>query len=73
LVKIAQKAIPNSTLSVAMGAADLGFFTAKNIKSIVVGPGQKDQQHVVDEYCHPDQIPQAVELYEKIVQNWSKT
>jgi len=72
IIKSAQKVLGKVKLSVSQGSADLGFLTMNNIKAIILGPGEKDQAHKVNEYCYPDQIPQAVDIYEKIINTWAK-
>lgn len=72
IVKVAQKVIKKSKLSVSQGSADLGFLTELGIEAIILGPGEKDQSHKTDEFCYPSQIPQAVEIYKQIVETWAK-
>lgn len=72
LVKISQKIINKSKLTVSNGSADLGFMTEKGIKGIILGPGVKNKAHQTNEFCYPDQIPQAVDIYKKIIEEWSK-
>lgn len=72
IVKVAQKILKKSKLSVSQGSADLGFLTELGVKAIILGPGEKDQAHKTDEYCYPAQIPQAVEIYRQIVEFWAK-
>lgn len=73
IVKVTQKVIPNSKLEVAQGSADLGFLTIHGVKAIILGPGEKNQMHQVDEYCYPEQIPQAVEIYHQIIEEWARS
>lgn len=72
IVKCAQKFIKNSKLTVSNGSADLGFVTEKGIKGIILGPGANNQVHQTNEYCYPKQIPQAVDIYKKIIEEWSR-
>lgn len=72
IVKVAQKVLKKSKLSVSKGSADLGFLTELGVKAIILGPGEKDQAHKTNEFCYLEQIPQAVEIYKKIVENWAK-
>ena len=72
IVKSAKKVLKKSQLTVSQGAADLGFLTNIGIESIIFGPGEKEQAHRTDEYCYPDQIPQAVNIYKAIVEAWAK-
>ena len=72
IVKVARNILGKSKLSVSNGSADLGFLTSIGIKAIIFGPGEKDQSHKTDEYCYPNQIPQAVEIYKQIIEAWAK-
>lgn len=72
IIKISQNILPNSLLTVSQASADLGFLTTHGVKAIILGPGEKDQAHMVNEFCYPDQISQAVEIYQKIIEDWSK-
>lgn len=72
IVKIAQEVVPGAKLAVAKGSGDLGFLTDLGIKGISIGPGEKGQAHATNEYCYPDQIPQAVEIYSQIVKAWAQ-
>lgn len=71
LIKIAKSKLKTSKLVVSQSSADLGFTTSIGIKSILLGPGIKKQGHKTNEYCYPEQIPQAVEIYNSIVEGWS--
>lgn len=70
IVMIAASVNGNRTLTVSQGSADLGFLTTKGIKSVILGPGEKDQCHLPDEFCFPTQIPFALETYKQIVAAW---
>lgn len=72
IVKVASRVGNNRTLTVSQASADLGFFTANGVKSVILGPGEKLQCHEPNEYAYPAQIPQAVELYKQIVEAWSE-
>lgn len=71
IVKIAQKIVPNATLEVTKGSGDLGFLTDLGIKGISIGPGEKNQAHATNEFCYLGLVPQAVEIYEKILTAWA--
>lgn len=71
IVRISKKAMGNPKLTVSQGSADLGFLTAQGIKAVIFGPGEKDQAHKTNEYCYPAQIPQAVEIYQTVVEAWA--
>lgn len=74
IIKVAMEVIENPELTVSQGSADLGFLYEKGVKAIILGPGYKDAtiMHSANEYCDPEQIPQAVETYIKIVEKWGK-
>jgi len=72
IVKCSQKVLKGAKLTVSKGAADLGFLTELGVKSIILGPGEKEQAHKTNEYVYFAQISKAVELYEQIVDAWTK-
>lgn len=72
IVKVARNILKKPKLSISNGSADLGFLTSIGVKAIIFGPGEKDQSHKMNEYCYPDQIPQAIEIYKQIVEAWAK-
>lgn len=72
IVKIASTTNGKRKLTVSQASADLGSLTAKGIKAVIFGPGEKDQCHLPNEYCYPAQIPQAVGIYNNIVTAWAK-
>jgi len=72
IVKVGRGIVENCTLSVSQASADLGFLTTRGVKAIILGPGEKLQAHELNEFCLPDQIPQAVEIYKQIVDAWAK-
>ncbi len=72
IVQIAKTTQGNRHLVVSLASADLGFLTAKGIKSVILGPGEKNQCHMPNEFCYPAQIPEAVNVYKEIVEAWAK-
>jgi succinyl-diaminopimelate desuccinylase len=50
-----------AVLSEAMGGAD----------TVILGPGDPEQAHIVDESCSIDRVHQAVEIYETVLDRWS--
>jgi succinyl-diaminopimelate desuccinylase len=40
------------------------------VPTIIVGPGEMEQAHQTDEYCHVSRIEQARELYLDVAQEW---
>jgi succinyl-diaminopimelate desuccinylase len=39
--------------------------------TVVLGPGEAGQAHQTDEYCSMERIRQSVEIYEKVIRDWS--
>jgi acetylornithine deacetylase/succinyl-diaminopimelate desuccinylase-like protein len=72
IVKIASTVGGIRKLTVSQASADLGSLTARGVKAVILGPGEKLQCHEPDEYCYPEQIPQAVGIYKKIVEAWAQ-
>ncbi len=72
IVQIAKSTNGSRKLVVSLASADLGFVTAKGVKAVILGPGEKSQCHKPNEYCYPDQILQAVDIYKAIVEGWAK-
>ena len=72
IIEITKSKVPDAILKVSQGSADLGFLTGLGIKAIIFGPGEKLQAHKTNEYCYPVKIPQAVDLYQAIVESWAK-
>ncbi|MBI2326080.1 M20/M25/M40 family metallo-hydrolase [Candidatus Collierbacteria bacterium] len=72
LVQVVKKLAKKVKLSVSQGSADMGFLSEVGVKTIIFGPGEKRQSHMVNEYCYPDQVEKAVVLYKQIVENWAK-
>lgn len=59
-------------LVITQGAADMGFLCQIGVKAIIYGPGLREQCHQTNEQAPLSQIDEAVEIYHKIVTNWSK-
>lgn len=38
--------------------------------TVILGPGEPDQAHRTDEYCHVSKLEQATELYTSIARQW---
>jgi len=72
IIKITRSLVPKSKLTVSKGSADLGFLSTQGIKAIIFGPGYKEQAHKLNEYADITKIPQAVGIYEQIVEAWAK-
>ncbi len=68
---MAKQTLPNSTLTVSQGSADLGFLTVHGIKAIILGPGEKKQAHQTNEFCYISQIFQAAQIYQTILNGWA--
>jgi len=41
-----------------------------SVPTVILGPGEPDQCHVVDEWCRLDRVDQAVEVYSSILAAW---
>ncbi len=39
---------------------------------LILGPGETAQAHQTDEFCYVDKIPEAVSIYERIIENWQR-
>lgn len=72
IVKISSSVLGKRKVTVSLASADLGFLTTKGIKGVIFGPGEKLQAHMVNEYCYPEQIPQAVNIYKAIMKAWAE-
>lgn len=70
IVKVIKDVIPNIEIFSSDGATDQCFFSQKGIPTVIFGPGEKEQSHKLNEYCYPQQIFQAVEIYKKIIKKW---
>jgi len=44
--------------------------TPAPVPTVILGPGEPDQCHVVDEWCRLDRVEQAVEVYSSILTAW---
>ncbi|MBA3367536.1 MAG: M20/M25/M40 family metallo-hydrolase [Geodermatophilaceae bacterium] len=40
------------------------------VPTVILGPGEPDQCHVVDEWCRADRVEQAVAVYASILASW---
>jgi len=72
LILVAKKNLKKAKLTTSQGSADQGFLSTKGVSAIIIGPGEKLQSHKVNEYCYHKQIPQSVEIYKNIVEDWAK-
>lgn len=72
IVRVTREIVPDIELTVSEGSADLGFLSVHGVKAVIFGPGEKNQSHKTDEYCYPDQIPKAVQVYGQIVEAWAR-
>jgi succinyl-diaminopimelate desuccinylase len=41
--------------------------------TVVLGPGEAAMAHQTDEYCHIERIRESVAIYERIIEDWSKS
>lgn len=72
LVEVVQLATPGVAVGISPGATDQCFFSQAGIPAVVIGPGEKETMHLPDEWCYLSKIDKAVELYEKIVEEWGR-
>ena len=50
--------------------ADAPTRTPVSVPTVILGPGEPEQCHVVDEWCRLDRVEQAVEVYSSILAAW---
>ena len=71
LITVIKKTVGKVKLTVSQGSADMGFLSELGVKAIIFGPGEKQQCHVVNESCYPDQVEKAAGIYQKVVSDWA--
>ena len=71
IIKVLKSFVKKTKLTVSQGSADLGFLTARGIKAVIFGPGEKEQSHKINEFCYPSQISDAVRIYRAVVEKWA--
>ena len=59
-----------SVLVGLLGTSSAGKLTAAPVPTVILGPGEPDQCHVVDEWCRLDRVDEAVEVYSTILAAW---
>ena len=59
-----------SALVGLLGNSSAGKPAATPVPTVILGPGEPDQCHVVDEWCRIDRVEQAVEIYSAILAAW---
>ena len=72
IVKVCQKILPNISFSISLGTTDFSQFIAAGIDAIVLGPGDKKFIHKENEYVYIPDIKKAVNIYNKIVNEFGK-
>jgi len=72
IIQVVKKIVNKPQLTVSQGSADLGFLTELGIKGIIFGPGEGNQAHMTNEYCYPEQVDKAVNIYKEILDNWAE-
>jgi succinyl-diaminopimelate desuccinylase len=40
------------------------------VPTVILGPGEPDQCHVVDEWCSASRVEAAVEVYSALLESW---
>ncbi len=43
------------------------------VPTVILGPGETHMAHQTDEYCLVDNIPVAVEIYRRIIEDWAES
>lgn len=69
-LKLCNKLFPNLNISVSQGSTDLGQFLKAGIEGVVLGPGDYEAAHTVNEYVSIENLKKALEMYKKIIQNF---
>ncbi len=59
-----------SALAGLLGGAAAGKPPVVPVPTVILGPGEPDQCHVVDEWCRRDRVEQVVEVYLSILAAW---
>ncbi len=59
-----------SALVGLLGGSSAGQPAAVPVPTVILGPGEPDQCHVVDEWCRLDRVDQAMEVYLSILAAW---
>lgn len=59
-----------SALVGLLGGSCAGQQAAVPVPTVILGPGEPDQCHVVNEWCRLDRVDQAVEVYSSILAAW---
>lgn len=72
IVLALQRIKPEVELGVSKGSTDQCFFTQKGIPTAIIGPGEKECIHKANEYCVVKKIGKAVDIYNKLIEKWSK-
>jgi succinyl-diaminopimelate desuccinylase len=66
IVILSQK-ISGLQVGVTPGSTDLVFFTKEGIPAIILGPGNKEKEHQIDEYCNIKNLGRTLKVYKKII------
>jgi acetylornithine deacetylase/succinyl-diaminopimelate desuccinylase-like protein len=73
IVTTMQEILPYKVkLSISWGSTDQCFFTAKNIPAVVFGPGEKRTMHKPNEFCYINKIDKGVDIFQTLINMWSK-
>lgn len=67
---LCKKLFPNLKISVSQGSTDLGQFIKAGIEGIVLGPGDYNTAHTIDEYVSIKNLEKAASMYKKIIENY---
>lgn len=72
IVKIAQE-LTKAEITASPSSNDMCFFTKFKVPAIVFGPGEPSCMHKPDEYCEVSKISQCIEIYAKIITNFTQS
>ena len=72
IVKVAKQILPKAQIGLFKASCDLCFFSQDKIPAIILGPGNDEVIHQIDEYCEVIKVKKAVSVYQKIINLWEK-
>lgn len=71
IIKTLKSIVGDLPLKTANGASDQYFFSEVGIPAICFGPGEREVILKPNEFCYLNKIKESIEIYKKIVQNFS--
>lgn len=69
IVRLTQQLI-GLPLGKTPGSTDLLFFTKAGIPGIILGPGEKEKEHMTDEYVYMSKLEKSLEMFQAIIGNF---